>query len=104
MLLSNLTPSFLHAPGAQKLLQIALKPSFARHSVMPQSLSPDPKTRPQACWLVRKNYIMSKNSRAPYRAKEIFTSLLPARGGVSRTRTDDPLLAKQVLYQLSYNP
>ena len=26
------------------------------------------------------------------------------RSGVSRTRTDDPLLAKQVLYQLSYNP
>ena len=24
--------------------------------------------------------------------------------GVSRVRTDDPLLAKQVLYQLSYNP
>jgi hypothetical protein len=24
--------------------------------------------------------------------------------GVSRIRTDDPLLAKQVLYQLSYNP
>ena len=24
--------------------------------------------------------------------------------GVSRSRTDDPLLAKQVLYQLSYNP
>ncbi len=26
------------------------------------------------------------------------------RGGVSRIRTGDPLLAKQVLYQLSYNP
>jgi hypothetical protein len=25
-------------------------------------------------------------------------------GGVSRIRTGDPLLAKQVLYQLSYNP
>ena len=24
--------------------------------------------------------------------------------GVSRIRTGDPLLAKQVLYQLSYNP
>ena len=24
--------------------------------------------------------------------------------GVTRTRTEDPLLAKQVLYQLSYNP
>ena len=26
------------------------------------------------------------------------------RGGVSRIRTDDLLLAKQVLYHLSYNP
>ncbi len=26
------------------------------------------------------------------------------RRGVSRIRTGDPLLAKQVLYQLSYNP
>ena len=26
------------------------------------------------------------------------------RGGVSRIRTDDLLLAKQVLYRLSYNP
>ncbi len=25
-------------------------------------------------------------------------------GGADQTRTDDPLLAKQVLYQLSYNP
>ena len=25
-------------------------------------------------------------------------------GGVGRSRTDDPLLAKQVLYQLSYDP
>ena len=26
------------------------------------------------------------------------------RGGADRTRTDDPLHAMQVLYQLSYNP
>ena len=26
------------------------------------------------------------------------------RGGAGRSRTDDPLLAKQVLYQLSYDP
>ena len=26
------------------------------------------------------------------------------RGGADRSRTDDPLLAKQVLYQLSYSP
>jgi hypothetical protein len=25
-------------------------------------------------------------------------------GGAGRVRTDDPLLAKQVLYQLSYDP
>ena len=28
----------------------------------------------------------------------------PATGGGKRIRTDDPLLAKQVLYQLSYTP
>ena len=28
----------------------------------------------------------------------------PYRGGDERVRTDDPLLAKQVLYQLSYTP
>jgi hypothetical protein len=30
--------------------------------------------------------------------------LVSATGGASRIRTDDPLLAKQVLYQLSYGP
>jgi hypothetical protein len=30
--------------------------------------------------------------------------LLPDTGGASRDRTDDPLLAKQVLSQLSYGP
>jgi hypothetical protein len=29
---------------------------------------------------------------------------LPGNGGGERNRTDDPLLAKQVLYQLSYTP
>ena len=29
---------------------------------------------------------------------------LPPSGGASRDRTDDPLLAKQVLSQLSYGP
>ena len=29
---------------------------------------------------------------------------LPLNGGGKRIRTDDPLLAKQVLYQLSYTP
>lgn len=31
-------------------------------------------------------------------------STVPAPGGASRDRTDDPLLAKQVLSQLSYGP
>ena len=42
---------------------------------------------------------MSKNN--PVKAEE---ALSDRTSGVSRTRTDDPLLAKQVLYQLSYNP
>ena len=32
------------------------------------------------------------------------TPYVSGRSGVSRIRTDDLLLAKQVLYQLSYNP
>ena len=34
----------------------------------------------------------------------ITPSTTPIFGGDDRTRTDDPLLAKQVLYQLSYAP
>ena len=33
-----------------------------------------------------------------------FPRLAIARGGADRNRTDDPLLAKQVLSQLSYSP
>ena len=36
-------------------------------------------------------------TRPPEQARRFF-------GGDDRTRTDDPLLAKQVLYQLSYVP
>ena len=32
------------------------------------------------------------------------TEIFKFRGGADRTRTDDPLHAMQVLYQLSYNP
>ena len=41
-------------------------------------------------------------------AQEDVSQILPLRlhysGGADQARTDDPLLAKQVLYQLSYNP
>ncbi len=33
-----------------------------------------------------------------------FDFIIPKPGGDGRNRTDDPLLAKQVLYQLSYIP
>ena len=36
--------------------------------------------------------------------KRFHRSFLPERGGDERDRTDDPLLAKQVLSQLSYTP
>ena len=40
--------------------------------------------------------------------QEDVSQILPCRlhysGGADQARTDDPLLAKQVLYQLSYNP
>ena len=35
---------------------------------------------------------------------ELLSDRLIAAGGASRDRTDDPLLAKQVLSQLSYGP
>ena len=34
----------------------------------------------------------------------VFCSLSSEAGGAERIRTDDPLLAKQVLSQLSYSP
>ena len=36
--------------------------------------------------------------------KGIYIPLSYYSGGADQARTDDPLLAKQVLYQLSYNP
>ena len=44
---------------------------------------------------------LSKNFAA--RAATV-SSLLSAPGGDDRSRTGDPLLAKQMLYQLSYDP
>ena len=44
---------------------------------------------------------MSKNSASH---TETVNGPPANTSGVSRIRTDDPLLAKQVLYQLSYNP
>ena len=43
----------------------------------------------------RPQYLAAKSSRVRYTSKA---------GGASRDRTDDPLLAKQVLSQLSYGP
>ena len=44
-----------------------------------------------------KFFINKNGAKAPF-------SLTKISGGADQTRTDDPLLAKQVLYQLSYNP
>ena len=38
------------------------------------------------------------------RSKPLLSSVDCGNGGASRDRTDDPLLAKQVLSQLSYGP
>ena len=42
--------------------------------------------------------------RSNHLSYEPFYSALRAYGGDERDRTDDPLLAKQVLSQLSYTP
>ena len=49
---------------------------------------------------------MSKNSISHLGRPRVHHVSLGQRktSGVSRIRTGDPLLAKQVLYQLSYNP
>ena len=41
---------------------------------------------------------------SPYIPEKCFPSLFHPHGGDERVRTDDPLLAKQVLSQLSYTP
>ena len=43
-------------------------------------------------------------SYEPMSPKGLFLKTKPQIGGARRARTDDPLLAKQVLYQLSYDP
>ena len=50
--------------------------------------------------------MFSKNfTQLQYQAKYYkCTQPMICRGGASRDRTDDPLLAKQVLSQLSYGP
>ena len=45
----------------------------------------------------QRNYPLCQKNKAP-------NFILWSRSGVSRTRTDDLLLAKQMLYHLSYNP
>ena len=49
---------------------------------------------------VRSNHL----SYEPMFARTFGVGLCPALGGDERVRTDDPLLAKQVLSQLSYTP
>ena len=47
--------------------------------------------------------LMVSRPRVPRKAPAPWTTLIP-RGGAKETRTPDPLLAKEVLYQLSYGP
>ena len=46
---------------------------------------------------------MVSRPRWSRKAAGLWTALIP-RGGAKETRTPDPLLAKEVLYQLSYGP
>ena len=52
-------------------------------------------------------YDVVQNRRRAYARRKLFSkrmTLPPDDGGAGRDRTDDPLLAKQVLSQLSYGP
>ena len=51
------------------------------------------------CMLVR-----NQNKTPSMKTLSVWTLMMGNIGGASRDRTDDPLLAKQVLSQLSYGP
>ena len=44
------------------------------------------------------------SNQLSYEPKEMYTKSGVHLGGADRVRTGDPLLAKQMLYQLSYDP
>ena len=46
----------------------------------------------------------ARSNHLSYEPIQLSGSVFPALGGDERDRTDDPLLAKQVLSQLSYTP
>jgi hypothetical protein len=52
--------------------------------------------------LFRNRFLKNRNSNFPVNTPAKLTPII--HGGDGRNRTDDPLLAKQVLYQLSYIP
>ena len=54
----------------------------------------------------RSNHLSYRPLRSPHTEVRVLAdgSANSLRGGASRDRTDDPLLAKQVLSQLSYGP
>src|SRR3546814_762944 len=50
------------------------------------------------------NRIVKEQIHSPWIRENIHANTFLNRGGASRDRTDDPMLAKQVLSQLSYGP
>ncbi len=50
------------------------------------------------------SYIRHETFTVVYIFQSLAAPAVKNRGGADQTRTDDPLHAMQVLYQLSYNP
>ena len=73
--------------------QTHLTPKFLRTLVGSNGLGPSTSRLSGVC-----------SNQLSYEPMFLFFLLLRRSGGGNRVRTDDPLLAGQVLYQLSYTP
>ena len=94
------------------------KTSFSRSArwsavKRPITMAGNERSRPTHCESsARTNLLFTMSCRTggrPYRPQTFFQRMThsntkPSAGGAGRDRTDDPLLAKQVLSQLSYGP
>ena len=78
-----------------------------RHGTLRALASPNAQRFPPAT-LIRLYELLKNDSRSFDRTGQALLNASPVRehsdGGGERDRTDDPLLAKQVLSQLSYTP
>ena len=91
------TPRPLRNPPARRLAPATASPRAHRADLLePQSLT--------SSSLLKNSRTTQSSQASPARAALACALCLKPIGGADRDRTDDPLLAKQVLSQLSYSP